>query len=85
VPDCLRTMAGRGVDTFMLVTENDPGVDYLEANYGSAMRKLVGMPTFHRMDIRGTDNTFTARWAQEQVGQILTDHLKQRFLASQAA
>src|SRR5262249_3032041 len=33
VPGCLRAMTERGVDTFLLVTENDPGVDYLEANY----------------------------------------------------
>jgi pimeloyl-ACP methyl ester carboxylesterase len=85
VPGCLRMMAERGVDTFLLVTENDPGVDYLEANYGSDMRLLASLPSFHRTDMRGTDNTFTARWSQEQVAQILTDHVKQRFLAAQAA
>jgi len=49
------------------------------------MRLLAALPSFHRTDIRGTDNTFTARWAQEQVTQILTEHLKQRFLAARAA
>ena len=85
VPKLLHAMATRGVDTFLLVTENDPGVDYLESNYGADMRLLAALPTFHRADIRGTDNTFTARWAQEQVAQILTEHLKQRFLAARAA
>jgi hypothetical protein len=78
-------MVMRGVDTFLLVTENDPGVDYLESNYGADMRLLASLPSFHRTDIRGTDNTFTARWAQEQVAQVLTEHLKQRFLAARAA
>src|SRR5262245_13326414 len=85
VPKCLNAMATRGVDTFLLVTENDPGVDYLESNYGNDMRLLAALPSFHRTDIRGTDNTFTARWAQDQVAQVLTEHLKQRFLAARAA
>jgi alpha-beta hydrolase superfamily lysophospholipase len=85
VPYCLRTMAERGVDTYLFVSEHDPGVDYVDANYGPAMHALVSVPNFRRTDVKGTDHTFTARWAQEQVGALLTEHLTQRYLAARAA
>ena len=85
VPECLRLMAERGVDTYLVVTEHDPGVDYVDANYGREMRALASLPGFLRTDVKGTDHTFTARWAQDQVGATITEHLKQRYLASRAA
>jgi pimeloyl-ACP methyl ester carboxylesterase len=85
VPYCLRTMAGRGVDTYLFVSEHDPGVDYVDANYGPAMSALASIPNFRRTDVKGTDHTFTARWAQDQVGAMITEHLTQRFLAARAA
>ena len=85
VPYCLRSMAERGVDTYLFVTEHDPGVDYVDANYGPAMSALAAVPNFRRTDVKGTDHTFTARWAQEQVTAMITEHLTQRFLAARAA
>jgi alpha-beta hydrolase superfamily lysophospholipase len=85
VPYCLRSMAERGVDTYLFVTEHDPGVDYVDANYGAAMRALETLPSFRRTDVPGTDHTFTARWAQEQVSDLLTEHLTRRYLAARAA
>jgi pimeloyl-ACP methyl ester carboxylesterase len=85
VPRCLRAMAERGVDTFLLVTEKDPGVDYIDANYGRPMSALASVPGFRRVDVKGTDHTFTAQWSQEHVGATITDHLMQRFLGVRAA
>jgi pimeloyl-ACP methyl ester carboxylesterase len=85
VPYCLRSMAERGVDTYLFVTEHDPGVDYVDANYGPAMNALSAIPNFRRTNVKGTDHTFTARWAQEQVTAMITEHLTQRFLAARAA
>jgi len=85
VPYCLRSMAERGVDTYLFVTDHDPGVDYVDANYGPAMNALSSIPNFRRTNIKGTDHTFTARWAQEQVSAMITEHLTQRFLAARAA
>lgn len=85
VPKCLRIMAERGVDTYLVVTEHDPGVDYVDANYGREMRALAPLSGFHRTDVKGTDHTFTARWAQDFVSTVITDHLKQRYLTSRAA
>ena len=85
VPYCLRSMAERGVDTYLFVTDHDPGVDYVDANYGPAMSALSSIPNFRRTNVKGTDHTFTARWAQEQVSAMITEHLTQRFLAARAA
>jgi hypothetical protein len=79
---CLRSMVERGVDLFMLVTEHDPGIDYIDTNFGADLRALASMANFHRADVKGTDSTFTAQWAQQYVSTVLTDHLKQRFLAA---
>ena len=79
---CLRSMVERGVDMFMLVTEHDPGIDYIDTNFGADLRSLEAMASFHRADVKGTDSTFTAQWAQQHVSTVITDHLKQRFLAS---
>jgi alpha-beta hydrolase superfamily lysophospholipase len=85
VPRCLRLMAERGVDTFLIVSERDPGVYYVDSKYGPEMRALVGLPGYTRVDVKGTDHTFTARWAQDKVTATITAHLKQRFLTSRAA
>lgn len=85
VPKCLRIMAERGVDTFLVVTEHDPGVDYVDANYGREMRALASLSGYLRTEVKGTDHTFTARWAQDFVSTAITDHLKQRYLTSRAA
>ncbi len=82
---CLRSMVERGVDMFMLVTEHDPGIDYIDTNFGDDLRSLSSMASFHRADVKGTDSTFTSRWAQDYVATVVTDHLKQRFLATPKA
>jgi pimeloyl-ACP methyl ester carboxylesterase len=85
VPKCLRLMAERGVDTYLVVTEHDPGVDYVDANYGREMRELASVPGFTRTDVKGTDHTFTALWAQEYVSNAITSHLMSRFVSARAA
>ncbi len=79
VPACLRRMADQGVDTFLLVTAHDPGVDYVDARYGEQMRALHSVSGFRREDIHGTDHTFTSLWAQQHVSDIVTYHLKTRY------
>jgi len=79
VPVCLRRMAEQGVDTFLLVTEHDPGVDYVDANYGRGMKGLSSVRGFRRTDIKGTDHTFTALWAQQRVSDMITDHFRRRY------
>nr|HEX4317805.1 alpha/beta fold hydrolase [Kofleriaceae bacterium] len=76
VPSALRSMANRGVDTYLVVTVRDPGVDYVDAHYGDAMRALGKLKNFRREDVPGTDHTFTSVYAQEQVKAAVRDHLR---------
>ena len=78
-------MAERGVDTYLVVTEHDPGVDYVDANRGREMRDLTAVAGFGRIDVKGTDHTFTALWAQEYVSNAITNHLMRRFVSARAA
>ncbi len=49
------------------------------------MNALSAIPNYRRTNVKGTYHTFTARWAQEQVTAMITEHLTQRFLAARAA
>ena len=49
------------------------------------MRALASLSGYLRTEVKGTDHTFTARWAQDFVATAITDHLKQRYLTSRAA
>ncbi len=40
VPGSLRRMAMRGVDTLLVTTINDPGVDFVDVHFGNAMKNL---------------------------------------------
>ena len=74
-PTRIRSMVERGVDTLLVVTEHDPGVDYVDAHCGDAMRALRTLKGFRRVDVPGTDHTFTSLWSQEHVSDIVTAHL----------
>jgi alpha-beta hydrolase superfamily lysophospholipase len=79
VPRMLRAMADRGVDTLLVVSRNDPGVAYVDVHAPEAMRALVGTPGFERVDLDGTDHTFTPVGTQEAVSDLLTRHLDRRY------
>jgi hypothetical protein len=80
VPSCLRTMADGGVDTLLVASEHDPGVEYVDRHFGRGMRALDGVRNFRRADFPGTDHTFTSLFAQEQVATAISDHLTRRYL-----
>jgi dienelactone hydrolase len=80
VPQSLRRMVERGVDTFLVVSEEDPGVHYVDTHWGDAMKALRELPNFHREDIAGADHNFTSIWAQETVSDLVAAHLTQRYL-----
>jgi hypothetical protein len=68
-------MAERGVDTFLLVSPNDPGVAYVDAHAAEAMRALADVRGFRRFDVASTDHAFTPVDAQGRVSDALTEHL----------
>jgi pimeloyl-ACP methyl ester carboxylesterase len=81
VPGRLRRMAERGVDTLLVVSENDPGIDYVDAHFKEEMRALGAVRGFRREDVKGADHSFTAVWSQTYVHDLVTEHLSRRFLA----
>ncbi len=81
VPACLRGMAERGVDTFLLVATHDPGVDYVDVHFGKRMQELTAVPNYRREDLTGTDHTFTSVWSQQHVRTMIREHLAKRHLA----
>ncbi len=81
VPESIRTLAERGVETLLIATENDPGVDFVDSRFGRAMAELGALTGYQREQVRGTDHTFTSRFAQEHVSQLLANHLAVRHLS----
>jgi pimeloyl-ACP methyl ester carboxylesterase len=85
VPRMLETMARRGVDTFLVAGRGDPGVAYVDAHEGAAMRALTSRPGFRRIDVDHTDHTFTPITAQEYLVDLLTEHLLLQFAPERGA
>jgi hypothetical protein len=81
VPESLRRIVERGVDTLLIVSEKDPGVHHVDTRWGDAMRALGDLPGFRREDLPGTDHNFTSIWAQETVIELCAHHLEQRHIA----
>jgi len=80
VPDALRSMAERGIDTTLIVSRGDPGVAYVDAHAGEAMRALASVDGFVRHDIEGADHPFTPVTVQQQVADRLTERLATRLM-----
>jgi len=80
VPGRLRALCARGVDVSLIVAPHDPGIDYVDANFGAGMRALGTVPNFQRITIDGTDHTFTALWAQKRIDKLVTKHLVAQHL-----
>ena len=82
VPGCLKTMVLRGVNTYLVAAEKDPGVDYVDAHFGKKMKALEKVSGFRRTNFKGTDHTFTSLYAQQVVLDTITDHFKKNHLHS---
>jgi len=78
VPALLRRLAGRGVETLLVAGTHDPGVVYVDHHFGDGMRALGAVPHFRRVELPGTDHTFTSLYAQELLLDSVTRHLEER-------
>jgi len=75
VPGTLGMMVQGGVDTFLVVSERDPGIAYVDAHQGGQMRALDSAPRFRRVNLPGADHTFTPVSSQRRVLELVTAHL----------
>ncbi len=82
VPDSLRGMVKRGVDTLLVVSEHDPGIEYVDAHFRDQMRELNSLKGYRREDVKGADHSFTSVWSQVYVQDLITDHLSRRYLSA---
>jgi alpha-beta hydrolase superfamily lysophospholipase len=78
VPETLRRMAGR-VDTLLIVSRNDPGVAYVDTHAADGMKTLAGVEGFTRVDLDGSDHSFTPVAIQDRVSDLLTERLASRY------
>lgn len=78
VPRALQGMAERGVETLLVVSRRDPGVAYVDAHAGDAMHALGRVSGYQRVDLDGTDHSFTPVTTQKRVSDLLTEHLATR-------
>jgi pimeloyl-ACP methyl ester carboxylesterase len=79
VPTALGRLVERGVDTLLIVAEHDPGVEYADRHFARGMDALRRVRGFCRVDLAGTDHTFTSLFAQQLVTDTVTRHLAARY------
>jgi alpha/beta superfamily hydrolase len=70
-------LSDRGVETLLVYSDQDSGIDEMELHLGRAAKKLHGRRNVRIEIIQGADHTLTARWARERFA-----HLLDRFLAA---
>jgi hypothetical protein len=79
VPANLLQMVERGVDTFLVVSENDVGVTYVDLQHGKQMRALERVKGFRRVNLKNTDHLFTSLYSQDLVLKTVTEHLSRKY------
>lgn len=79
VPASLRHLAERGVDTLLVVAAHDPGVEYVDMHQPRQMRSLKKLRDFRRIELDGTDHTFTSIFAQRLVADLIVGHVAGRY------
>jgi pimeloyl-ACP methyl ester carboxylesterase len=72
----VRQLCQRGTDTFILVSPEDDGLDYLEYHLGSRGSKLQGQPNFELQFVDNSDHTFTQIRTQEALTETVYEHLE---------
>jgi alpha-beta hydrolase superfamily lysophospholipase len=76
--ESLRVTAGfqqiseRGVDALLIVSRPDPGIDFVDRHAPDEMTQAEGLPRFRRVNVPGTDHTFTTMSSQRQVLELTT-------------
>jgi dienelactone hydrolase len=76
--EALRVTAGferiseQGIDALLVVSQPDPGIDYVDRHAPEAMRAAERLARFERVDVPGTDHTFTTLSSQRRIIDLTT-------------
>jgi dienelactone hydrolase len=68
-------IASSETDVYMLFSEGDPGLDFLQTRYSAELKKMQAVRGFALEVIQNADHTFTAYAARRGAGDALTAHL----------
>jgi dienelactone hydrolase len=82
--ESLRVTAGfqeiseRGVDALLIVSKPDPGIDFVDLHAPEEMKRAEALPRFRRVNVPGTDHTFTTISSQRLVLELTTSEFLAR-------
>ena len=68
-----------GVQTYLVYSEEDEGVDHLQAHVGTRLKRLQKHKRFQLDLIKGADHTFSQIWAQGHLRDLIADHVARHF------
>ncbi|MFZ6848655.1 serine aminopeptidase domain-containing protein [Undibacterium sp. RuRC25W] len=74
-----RQMEARGTEILMIMDAGDSSVDLMTENFGRHGVLLGKSPRICLEIFKGSDHTFTPRWAQQHVIKLITTHFSERF------
>ncbi|MBG9390071.1 alpha/beta hydrolase [Caenimonas aquaedulcis] len=73
-----RRLSQRGTDTFVVMSAEDDGRDYVEFQYGIGGSRLKGDKNFRMVIVDDCDHTFSTSYSQKMVIEIVARHLEGR-------
>jgi len=75
----LQTLLDRQVHIHFIVDSNDGAVDLLTESIASKTKEFMKHPRFRIDTILGADHTFTPRWSQAWLLQIMSEYYQKHF------
>jgi pimeloyl-ACP methyl ester carboxylesterase len=72
-------LSDRGVESFLVFSFSDGGLDMIEQHLGSDARRMRGRRNFELTVVEGADHTFTPLPSQEAVHRLIVRHVTSRF------
>jgi hypothetical protein len=79
IEQAFRAMSRRGVDSLLVFSFSDGGIDMIERHLGRDVRKMRGDKNFRFEIVEGADHTFTPIDSQVTLHQLLRRHIVSRF------
>jgi hypothetical protein len=79
IEQAFHAMSRRGVDSLLVFSFSDGGIDMIEKHLGRDVRKMRGDKNFRFEIVEGADHTFTPIDSQATLHELLTRHIVSRF------
>jgi pimeloyl-ACP methyl ester carboxylesterase len=79
IEQAFHAVSRRGVDSLMVFSFSDGGLDHMEEHLGPGARKMRAHRSFHLEILDGADHTFTPIPSQVALHDLLVSHLSKRF------